>query len=52
MKKTLRPKSFNSQIINSLMAIGLLLFVGGGCQKINELANSTSTKNPDGRYEL
>lgn len=44
MKKTL-TKSSDSNIINSLMIIGLIAFFGIGCQQINELAKSTSTNN-------
>ena len=38
-------KNFNQNIINSLLIIGLLVLVGGGCQQINDLTNSKTTTN-------
>lgn len=45
MKKTLTTKNFNRNVINSLLIIGLLVFVGG-CQQVNDMVNSGGNSTP------
>ena len=37
-------KIYNQNIINSLLIIGLLVLVGGGCQQVNDLVNGNTNQ--------
>ena len=38
-------KNFNQNIINSLLIIGLLVLVGGGCSQVNDMVNGNEATN-------
>lgn len=38
-------RQFNRNIFNSLLIIGLLALVGGGCQQVNDMVNGNATTN-------